>query len=102
MNHSSSLSSSLDPETEETALLLMFWVPLADGPAAEQKQKKQKILHQVLLPTPSPDEQCPPYPVVILDHSMLYQQRKMADEDNTEKKYERRMGLAVNEHKFKA
>ncbi len=36
--HSPPLSSSRDPETEETALLVMFWVPLAAGPAGEHKQ----------------------------------------------------------------
>ncbi len=34
-----------DPETEETALLLKFWVPLAAGPAAEQKQNETKDSH---------------------------------------------------------
>ncbi len=47
MMHSSQLSPSWDPVTEETALfLLKFWVPLASGPTAEQKQK---ILHPALL-----------------------------------------------------
>ncbi len=44
--HSSQLSPSWDPETEETALLVKFWVPLASGPTAEQKQK---IIHPALL-----------------------------------------------------
>ncbi len=39
--HGSPLSSSWDPEIEETAPLLMFWVPLAAGPALEQKQNKR-------------------------------------------------------------
>ncbi len=42
-------SSSWDPETEETAPLLKFWVPLAAGPAAEKKKTKQRILHPALL-----------------------------------------------------
>ncbi len=40
------LPPSWDPETEEITLLVKFWVPLASGPTAEQKQK---ILHPVLL-----------------------------------------------------
>ncbi len=39
---------SSDPEMTETALLLKMWVPLAAGPAAEQKEK-QRIYHPALL-----------------------------------------------------
>ncbi len=33
----------------ETALLLKIWVPLAVGPAAEQKEREQRIYHPALL-----------------------------------------------------
>ncbi len=61
--HGTPLSSSWDPETEETALLLKFWVPLAAGPAAEQKQNETKDSPpgpppgEGVVRSPSPDEQ---------------------------------------------
>ncbi len=42
---------SSDPEMTETALLLKIWVPLAAGPAAEQKEKTKD-----LPPGPPPGE----------------------------------------------
>ncbi len=64
--HGTPLSSSWDPETEETALLLKFWVPLAAGPAAEQKQNETKDSPpgpppgEGVVRSPSPDEQFSP------------------------------------------
>ncbi len=57
-----------NPEEKEIALSLRKWVPLALGPAAEQKQMKQKILLPALhqgkeLFSPSPEkEQTPTSP----------------------------------------
>ncbi len=54
---------SSDPEMIETALLLKIWVPLAVGPAAEQKEKGTKDLPpgpppgEGAVQSPSPEEQ---------------------------------------------
>ncbi len=55
-------------QIEKTALLLMFWVPLAAGPTAEQKQNETKDSPpgpppgEGVVQSPSPDEQSPPSP----------------------------------------
>ncbi len=53
---------SSDPEMTETALLLKMWVPLAAGPAAEQKEKTKDLPPgpppgEGAVQSPSPEEQ---------------------------------------------
>ncbi len=53
---------SSDPEMTETALLLKIWVPLAAGPAAEQKEKTKDLPPgpppgEGAVQSPSPEEQ---------------------------------------------
>ncbi len=57
---------TLETQRAETALLLTFWVPLAAGPVAEQKQNETKDYPpgpppgKGVVQSPSPDEQSPP------------------------------------------
>lgn len=66
LHHSLSTHTSSNPEIEEIALLLRFWVPLLVRPAVEQKQTVTQDSLPVRPPvettvcSPSPEEHLPP------------------------------------------